>query len=536
MSESDSRQNAAMHRTLLENIPQKIFFKDRGLSYLACNAHYARDLGISPEDITGKTDFDFFSNDLAEKYRADDQRIMAAGVTEELTEAYVTNGKEHFVNTIKTPVRDESGSVTGILGVFWDVTEKTLSERELRVRSKITGMFLTADDDTMYSQVLEVILEALSSECGVFGYIREDGALVAPSLTAANRRACKAFGDGHIFMPETWGKGLWPRAIRQKTILCKNVPSPTAAQDLEPNMRHAAVPILYGGEVIGMFQVADKKSDYNENDLRMCQAIADAVAPVLNARLQRDRQEARRRQAEAQLKKTLDDLKRSNRELEQFAYVASHDLQEPLRMVASYVQLLERRYKDKLDSDANEFIAYAVDGASRMKTLINDLLAFSRVETRGGPLEKTDSMEALGEALANLQHIVEDTGAVVLNDELPVIWADYTQIVQLFQNLIGNALKFRGDSPPLVRVSARQQDGAWEFCVQDNGIGIAPEFFERIFIIFQRLHGKTTYPGTGIGLAICKRIVERHRGRIWVESEPGKGAAFRFTIPHKKGE
>ncbi|HTX92856.1 MAG TPA: PAS domain S-box protein [Anaerolineales bacterium] len=242
-----------------------------------------------------------------------------------------------------------------------------------------------------------------------------------------------------------------------------------------------------------------------------------------------------RKKAEQELKLALEELKRSNAELEQFAYVASHDLQEPLRMVSSYMQLLERRYKGKLDKDADDFIGFAVDGSARMQRLINDLLAYSRVGTRGLPFAPTSSEAALGLALENLHVAVQENKAKVTHDPLPEVVADETQLVQLFQNLIGNALKFHGRKAPRVHVSVESKEREWVFSVRDNGIGIDSQYTERIFIIFQRLHGRDKYAGTGIGLAICKKIVQRHGGRIWVESQPDQGATFYFTLP-KKGD
>ena len=239
-----------------------------------------------------------------------------------------------------------------------------------------------------------------------------------------------------------------------------------------------------------------------------------------------------RTQAERNLKLVMTELERSNKELEQFAYVASHDLQEPLRMVTSYMQLLARRYKGKLGTDADEFIAFAVDGATRMQLLINDMLAYSRVGTVGKKFQPVDCTAILAKTLANnLKAAIEDSGAQVTHDPLPTVLADSAQVVQLFQNLIGNAIKFHGAQPPVIHISAVQKEHEWVFSVRDNGIGIEPQYAERIFVIFQRLHAREEYAGTGIGLAICKKVVERHGGRIWLESQAGAGATFSFTIP-----
>jgi len=233
------------------------------------------------------------------------------------------------------------------------------------------------------------------------------------------------------------------------------------------------------------------------------------------------------------LKRMEEDLRRSNAELQEFAYVASHDLQEPLRMVSSYVQLLARRYRDALDDDARTFIDFAVDGARRMQVLINDLLQYSRVGTRGKPFEPTDCEALLEEVLANLEVAIRERDAVVTHDPLPTVMADRGQLARVFQNLIGNALKYNKGRPQ-VHVSAEREGRFWRFAVCDNGIGIPPEAQEKIFAVFHRLHGRSEYDGTGMGLAIAKKIVERHGGRLWVESAPGAGSTFYFTIPEGK--
>jgi signal transduction histidine kinase len=238
-----------------------------------------------------------------------------------------------------------------------------------------------------------------------------------------------------------------------------------------------------------------------------------------------------RRAAEQVLARRTDELARSNAELEQLAYVASHDLQEPLRMITSYLQLLEQRYKGKIDADATEFIDYAVDGAKRMQKLIDDLLTYSRLGSRAKPFQPTNMAAVVKDALRSVRAAVEESGADISCGTLPMVMGDDAQLTQLLQNLIANAVKFRRDQAPTVHIDAEDAGDAWCFSVRDNGIGISPEYFERIFVMFQRLHSRSAYAGTGIGLALCKRIVEHHQGRIWVESVHGEGSVFKFTLP-----
>ena len=239
-----------------------------------------------------------------------------------------------------------------------------------------------------------------------------------------------------------------------------------------------------------------------------------------------------RKLVEEDLVQLADELKRSNTDLQQFAYAASHDLQEPLRVIAGFVKLLGKRYKDRLDSKAEEFIAHTVDGVKRMEILIKDLLAYSQIGTKGRAFRPTDCTAAVDNAVANLQAVIEENDAEVIYDRLPTIMADSTQLSRLFQNLISNAIKFRRGKKPKVHIDVESKEDEWIFSVRDNGIGIEPKDVERIFVIFQRLHTREQYSGTGIGLAVCKRIVERHGGRLWVESQPGKGSTFYFSIPN----
>jgi len=283
----------------------------------------------------------------------------------------------------------------------------------------------------------------------------------------------------------------------------------------------ALIPLRAGGEIIGLMQLNDRRpNQFTLGMIRFFEGFGASIGVALS-----------HRQTDEKLNATLAELKRSNKELDQFAYVASHDLQEPLRKVASFTQLLAERYADKLDADARELMANTVDGAHRMQRLINDLLTYSRVGTHGKPFAPVDCESVLEHVADNLELAVKESGAEVTHERLPTVMGDDAQLVQLFQNLIGNAIKFHGAAPPRVHVSAARQEEGWVFRVRDNGIGIDPQYFDRLFLIFQRLHSRAAYPGTGIGLAISKRVVERHGGRIWVESEIGKGSTFCFSLP-----
>jgi len=285
------------------------------------------------------------------------------------------------------------------------------------------------------------------------------------------------------------------------------------------------------GDVTAVECIKQGATDYVLKDglARLPEAVRRALQEKRLLRL--------RRQSEEDLARKVAELARSNADLEQFAYVASHDLQEPLRMVAAYTQLLAERYRGKLDENADKFIGYASEGALRMQSLIQDLLAFSRVGRDGSG--RVDCNAVMEEVLGSLGSAIQESGAVVTHAALPEVWAKRTQMAQVFQNLIGNAIKFRGKEPPAISVEAEKAGQQWLFSVSDNGIGIAPEYAENVFVVFQRLHARTEYPGNGIGLAICKKVVERNGGKIWVEARAGhdsdhssdRGSVFKFTMP-----
>jgi PAS domain S-box-containing protein len=391
---------------------------------------------------------------------------------------------------------DKGGNIYGSVGTIRDITERKRAEEALRANEeRLRSVVETARDAILTGDSSGKIISWNRAAEAIFGYSAAE--VLGKSWALITPERYRKIGEGE--MKRATSAAKVDNAIGQPV------------------------------ERIGL------RRDGSEFFMEVSRAAWKAEAGTFFTAIIRDITE--RKQAEAELKWTMTELARSNAELEQFAYVASHDLQEPLRMVSSYTQLLAKRYKDKLDDDANEFISFAVDGATRMGGLINDLLTYSRVGTRGNDFEPVDCSDVLDQALGNLQVAIKESGAVLTHDRLPTVMADPSQLVQLFQNLIGNAIKFQDNGEaPRVHVSANQEGSEWTFSFCDNGVGIDPQFAERIFMIFQRLHGRGEYSGTGIGLAICKKIVERHEGRIWVDSEPGRGSTFYFTIPMRGGE
>jgi PAS domain S-box-containing protein len=466
------------------------------------------------------------------------------------------DGEPRLISWSNTCLTDAAGQVEHIVATGIDVTEerriqeqRQLDEARLEALLKLSQM-TESPVETLVQFAIAQAVNLSASKIGCLAFLEETGAVQTMHVWPP---ADDEAGEGCPLPP--FAPDLWQQALQRRSSLIENEPDPAA-----PRRRYMIVPFVDENRTVALAAVGDKDKPYDEADLRELTLLLQGTWQIV--RRQRTRREleryqrqlerlvderteelratneslkvevAERVEAQRRLGELVAELERSNRELEQFAYVASHDLQEPLRMIASYVQLLQRRYAGKLDEDATEFIGYAVDGASRMKQLINDMLAFSRVGSRAKPFRLTDLNRVLELVLANLQAAIKDTGASVVVEPLPELKVDELQIAQLFQNLISNALKFRKPgTPPEVRVSAEKQGEYWQFNVRDNGIGIDPKYCNKIFVIFQRLHAKTEYEGTGIGLAVCKKIVDRHGGRIWVESEPGNGSAFKFTLP-----
>jgi PAS domain S-box-containing protein len=445
--------------------------------------------------------------------------IVERGLLVQDEEVSMRGGRTFLRDHIPIRLRDKG---RGRLWIQKDITERKQAERRTALLAEAASRLLNSDDpQSVMKEVCGKVLEFL--DCQVFLNFLVDEKEERLRLNAwggipASEAAKIEWLD--------YGVGLCGCAARDRACVVAGNIQETSDPRTKLVKRYgieacAAHPLMVAGVLLGTLCFGTRtRKDFTEEELSLMKAVGDLVATAIE-----------RKRAQTALQMTAEEVKRSNRDLEQFAYIASHDLQEPLRAVGGYVKLLQHRFPSNVDAKALEYINGAVEGATRMERLISDLLAYSRVGTRRGDLSPMNLDGVLDTALRNLHSLIMSTEAKVTRDALPTVAVDGTQIMQIFQNLIGNAIKFRSERPPEIHVGAQKQTGRCVFSVRDNGIGIEPQYFERIFQIFQRLHSRRHYPGTGIGLAICKKMVERHGGEIWVESEPGKGSTFFFTLP-----
>ena len=484
--EEELRESEARFRALAESSPLAILVNRNDKVFLA-NPACVRLFGASsPDELIGKSALELFDPDSRSLVR---ERIRVDSETVPLVEVRIVrlDGTPVDVEATASPFLDQGVKAIQIL--LRDITERKQVEEELR-RS---------------AAFLENLIDSANALILVW-----NADLRITRFNHALERLTQRMADELLGQPLDL---LFPPDSREESL--------------------AQMGLAGRGESLENAEISILRADGDVRTVLWSSAnVYDSASGVtLLAVIAQGQDITERKQAEQELLERTEDLLRSNTELEKFAYIASHDLQEPLRMVTSYTQLLQRRYQGKLDSDADEFIAYAVEGAARMRILINELLAYSRVGTQGAPFALTALDGLLDDVLQGLEMTLSDAHAVVTRDPLPELWCDPTQIARVFQNLVVNAAKFHGTDPPKIHVGARREGDEWVFSVKDNGIGIDPAYFDRIFVIFQRLQSRAEYEGTGMGLAIGKRIVERHGGRIWVESRPGAGSTFFFTLP-----
>jgi len=491
-AEKHLAQMEGRYRGLLEAAPDAMVVVNQGGEIVLLNVQAEKQFGYSRDELVGKKVKSLIPEGFAERLIADDLRTAADALAQQIGTGleligHRKNGSEFPIEIMLSPLESAEGIL--VTAAIRDISVRKAAEKHLaQMEGRYRGLLEAAPDAmVVVNQGGEIVLLNVQAE-KQFGYRRDE--LVGQKMKS--------------LIPEGFAERLIADALR-------------SAEDA------LAQQIGTGIELIA------RRKDGSDFPIEIMLSPLESAEGILVTAAIRDI--TARKAGEANLLVKVQELKRSNEELGQFAYIASHDLQEPLRMVASYTQLLSRRYKGKLDADADEFISFAVDGASRMQRLIQDLLAYSRVGTKGKDLLNTSSEEALQQALINLRGAIEESSALVTHDPLPAVMADEMQLVQLFQNLVGNAIKYQNPGTPRIHVSAVRSVGKkWIFSVKDNGLGIDPQYFERIFGMFQRLHKREEFAGTGIGLAICKKIVERHGGSISVESRPGQGATFRFSL------
>ena len=482
----------ARYRMLTEHSPVGVFQSDADGTCLYVNERWL--------DLAGRSRDELLGGKWCEVVHPDDRKMIGdlwrshvGGEGEFLAEMRLVRGDGgvRWVRGHAAALSSEMGPMGGLVGTIEDITAAKESERRLRLSEEKFAKAFRASPDAMVISATQDgrYIELNDAFSAMLGYTRDE-----------------FMGKSALDL------GVWVDA-EDRARLVRHIRRDGQASEFESRLRRK------NGQVFDVLI-----------------SVQEVVLDDLDCLLFICRDVSQSKEMEARTKELLARLDSSNKELEQFAYVTSHDLQEPLRMIASYAQLIERRYRGRLDADADEFIAFLVDGAKRMQAMIRDLLEYSRVERLGGPFTEFDLGQVLEDVRHNLGAALAETGGRIEFGPMPSIFADRSQMVRLFQNLIGNALKYRSpEHPPLVTVSAEAGPPGWVFSVADNGIGIESTYFDRIFLVFQRLHTREHYDGTGIGLAICKKIVERHGGRIWVESSPGKGSVFSFTIQETQG-
>ena len=486
------------YRELVTLAQEGIWAMDAAACTTYVNPRMAEMLGYTMDEMLGRSLFDFADEIGRRRIQANIER-RKYGIRERHDFRFLRKDGAYVETLVSTaPLFDAGGSYTGAIAVITDVTESQQAETRLRRERNL--------------------LRTLIDNMPDFIYIKDTEA----RFLIANRTLARLTGvESPADLLGKTDRDFFPADLAEKYM----------ADDLEV--------IRSGRPLIGREEPMLTPRGAQGWQITTKVPLRDEVGQVIGL-VGMGRDITSRKQAEDERQEMLAKLEHSNAELEHFAYVASHDLQEPLRMVTSYLQLLASRYQGQLDADADDFIGFAVDGARRMQCLISDLLDYSRVSTRGQPFEPADCSQLIQQVLHDLGIAITESAAVVTYDPLPVVMGDKGQLGELFQNLIGNAIKYRGDQAPIVHITARKtpsretlevsQTTVWEFSIRDTGIGIDPQYHDRIFGLFQRLHGVGEYSGSGIGLAICKKIVERHGGRIWVASQVGQGSTFYFTL------
>ncbi|RKD97430.1 PAS domain-containing sensor histidine kinase [Halopiger aswanensis] len=529
-------------QALAEALPDGIIVLDTNSDIQYANPAVERILGYTPDELVGSSKVNIIPPRLRQTHLDALQRYLETG-ERHLNWTYVELPGQHKAgHEVPLAVSLNDFTYDGdryFVGLFRDISprkaaEQALTEKVIQLESvNYLGRYAleNPDVDDLLEKATRLIETALDVECCLV--LETEPAPVGGDGSALEVRASVGCDDDLLENETTTAVSSSEPGLLAERTLATSEPIVVESFEADDRIERSSVLNDTGirsgmGVTIGpaddpwgvLAVYDDREREYADHDVDFLESAATILATGIE-----------RQQYERRLNETVADLEESNERLEQFAYAASHDLQEPLRMVSSYLQLIEDRYVDELDADGEEFIEFAVDGAERMREMIDGLLEYSRIDSQGDPFEPVDLDDVLEDVLTDLQVKIEDTDAEITTESLPTVEGDASQLRQLFQNLLSNALEYSGDEPPRVHVGVERNRRMWEISVADEGIGIEPEETDRVFQVFQRLHSRDEYPGTGIGLALCRRIVERHGGRIWVDSEPGEGSTFAFTIP-----
>jgi two-component system sensor kinase len=491
--------------------------------------------GVERKQLIGSDFSDYFTD--PDQAKAGYQMVFAQGrVTDYPLTIRDVSGKITEVMYNASVYRNPMGEVAGVFAAARDVTELKRYQEVLSIHSRIAAIFAVAAHDELYNKVLEIVLAALQSPFGVFGYIDEAAANLVATMSQQVWDKCHIPEKTIIFPRETWGDSSWPTAIREKRVVFSNASSTNIPEGHIGIQRHISMPIMFQDEVIGLFQVANKETDYTETDISTLEAIAQQVAPFLNTRLLNDKATETIRKfnddLEQQVQKRTAELKAANADLESFSYSVSHDLRAPLRAIDGFSTILREDYATQLDAEGQRLFQVVSDNAKKMGKLIEDILFLSRASRHELFISPID-MKALAQEVWD-ELAADRTGRIIdfrLTD-LPAGYADISALRQVLQNLLGNAIKFtRGREPAIIEMGGTVEEQENIYFIRDNGAGFDMTYANKLFVLFQRLHSMTEFEGTGVGLAIVKRFIIKHGGRLWAEGKPGEGATFWFTLP-----